>query len=96
MSESSANNSSPGHHFTIDMRHHEPRERVPLLELTLSVLKPGESLVVIFPTWPETLVGYLQRQYGDQLECDAGPEHEEWCSLVIRSTTSGAQPIDYA
>jgi len=75
------------HRFAIDMRHYEPHERVPLLELSLSVLKPGDSVEVIFPSWPGVLVRHLERHYADRCQWWPGRQHDEWYSLVIRAGT---------
>lgn len=72
-------------HFVIDMRRFEPRERLPLLEMTLPVLAPGESVELTFETHPERLEAYLDAHYADAYEWWAGGEGLDWYSLIIRA-----------
>lgn len=85
MAKTNDTDTAVDHRFAIDMRHYEPHERVPLLELSLSVLKPGESLEVTFPAWPGVLVRHLERHYADRCEWRSGRQHEECCSLIVRA-----------
>lgn len=77
----------PGRHHAIDMRRFEPHERLPLLELSLATLEPGEALEVTFGHWPELLPRYLERTYPDGFEWREFGRAEEWCSLAIRRRT---------
>jgi uncharacterized protein (DUF2249 family) len=61
----------------IDLRLVEPLHRLPLLEQALSVLQPGETLLIVLGAPPERLPGHLQERYGARLEwhmVDDGPE----------------------
>ncbi|WP_070987492.1 DUF2249 domain-containing protein [Halofilum ochraceum] len=79
-----AGDSSHSHQSAIDLRRFEPHERVPLLEMSLSVLSPGESLQATFEEWPIVLVRYLERTWGERFEWWFGGAGEEWCYLEIR------------
>jgi len=76
----------------MDLRHYERHEWVPLLELTLSSLAPGDTLEAIFPGWPEVFVQHLQRRYAGEFSWRAGDENDEWCALVIRRTSASGMP----
>lgn len=79
-----AADSSQSHRSAIDLRRFEPHERVPLLEMSLSVLSPGESLQATFEDWPAVLVRYLERIWHDRFEWWFAGAGEEWCLLEIR------------
>ena len=68
----------------IDLRHHEPRERLPLLEMTLDVLQPGELLELVFERWPDALERYLREHYSGRLEWWLVGRHDEWERIGIR------------
>ncbi|QIT55334.1 DUF2249 domain-containing protein [Aquisalimonas sp. 2447] len=66
------------HQYTavLDLRVHDPRERLPLLELTLGALTPGEDLLLVTDAEPERLRGHIHERYAgvytwEQLE--SGP-----------------------
>ena len=80
----SPGNPGPTDRSAIDLRRFEPHERVPLLEMSLSVLSPGESLQATFEDWPTVLVRYLERTYGERFEWWFAGAGEEWCHLGIR------------
>lgn len=68
-----------GHQYSavLDLRVHDPRERMPLLEMTLSVLGPGEDVLLIAGTEPQRLLEHLQAHYSEKFECEPvqwGPE----------------------
>lgn len=79
-----AGDSSQSHRAAIDLRRFEPNERVPLLEMSLSVLSPGESLQATFEDWPAVLVRYLERTWHERFEWWFAGADEEWCLLKIR------------
>jgi uncharacterized protein (DUF2249 family) len=66
----------------IDLRLVEPMQRLPLLEQTLSVLRPGETLLAVLGAPPERLPAHLKERYGTRLEwhmVDEGPEVWRLC-----------------
>lgn len=79
-----AGDSSQPHRAAIDLRRFEPHERVPLLEMSLAVLAPGESVQATFEDWPVVLVRYLERAYRERFEWWSADAGEEWCLLEIR------------
>lgn len=76
--------SGQSHRSAIDLRRFEPRERVPLLEMSLSVLAPGESLQATFEEWPTVLIRYLERTYRDRFAWWFAGSGEAWCLLEIQ------------
>lgn len=76
--------STSGRHYVIDMRRFDPRERLPLLEMTLAVLSGGESVELTFETWPQRLERYLEQHYAASYEWWDGGSGIEWHSLVLR------------
>jgi uncharacterized protein (DUF2249 family) len=73
-----------GHRAAIDLRRFEPRERLPLLEMSLAVLEAGESVQATFESPPDALVRYLERAYRGRFEWWFAGEGEDWCLLEIR------------
>ncbi len=74
----------------LDLRVHDPRERLPLLEMTLSVLQPGEDVLLIAGTEPQRLLDHLQSHYSERFDWEAvqwGPEL--WQLRLVRGP-SGA------
>lgn len=73
-----------GHRAAIDLRRFEPHERVPLLEMSLSVLEPAESIQVTFESRPDVLIRYLERAYRANFDWWFAGEGEDWWLLEIR------------
>ncbi|SEO48713.1 DUF2249 domain-containing protein [Aquisalimonas asiatica] len=76
-----------GHQYSavLDLRVHDPRERLPLLEMTLSVLQPGEDVLLIAGTEPQRLLDHLDGHYSDRFAIETvqwGPEL--WQLRLIR------------
>jgi len=80
----------PARRHGIDLRRFEPRERLPLLEMSLATLEPGEALEVTLEYWPEALSRYLERTYADEFDWWELGRAETWCSLAIRRRTDRA------
>ncbi len=78
------------HQYTavLDLRVHDPRERLPLLELTLSALSPGEDLLLVTDSQPARLRDHIHQQYGQEWaweQFEAGPEL--WRARLVRTET---------
>jgi uncharacterized protein (DUF2249 family) len=72
----------PRHAGIIDLRLVEPMHRLPLLEQALSVLRPGETLLIVLAAPPQRLPAHLRERYGARLEwhmLDEGPEVWRMC-----------------
>ncbi len=70
--------------YPIDVRAFEPYERVPLLEMSLGQLAPGEAVEAVFDRWPAVLVRYLEQNYADRFEWWHDGGGVDWTCLVIR------------
>lgn len=83
------------HQYTavLDLRLHDPRERLPLLEMTLATLKPGEDMLVIAGSKPERLQQYLDERYNPEFsrtDVQAGPELWQMCLRRTRPQAPSA------
>ncbi len=61
----------------IDLRLHQPRERLGLVEQTLAVLRPGESVLFLYHEPPDRLARYISTSLSGEfrvMELDCGPE----------------------
>lgn len=72
-----------GRAHVIDLRRFDLPQRLPLLELSVSALEPGEALEVVFETRPEVLERYLAREFGDQLRWWHTGQGTEWWGMAI-------------
>ena len=77
------------HQYTavLDLRVHDPRERLPLLELTLSALAPGEDLLLVTDAEPVRLRSYLHERYDEAYtweQLESGPVL--WRARLARRT----------
>lgn len=87
------NDAGDGHRAAIDLRRFEPHERVPLLEMSLAVLEPAETVQATFESRPDVLIRYLERAYGEHFDWWFVGEGEEWCLLEIRRRPeTGTEP----
>lgn len=73
----------------LDLRVHDPRERLPLLEMTLSVLQPGEDVLLIAGTEPQRLLDHLQTHYSEQFDCETVQWGPELWQLLLTRVQSG-------
>lgn len=69
----------PNHQYTgvVDLRVVDRLERLPLLELTLQSLSPGEDLLLVTGEQPDRLRQYIAEQYSARIEwqpVEAGPD----------------------
>lgn len=73
-----------GQAHVIDLRRFDPPERLPLLELSVCALEPGEALEIVLATRPERLEQHLARRFGEQLRWWHTGEGTEWWGMAIR------------
>lgn len=81
----------PHYTATLDLRVHDPRERLPLLEMTLDALAVGEDLLVVTDRETSRLQSYIQDRYRGQVEwhpVQSGPTL--WRTRLVRPGGDGA------
>ncbi|MEX0430657.1 DUF2249 domain-containing protein [Spiribacter insolitus] len=72
----------------IDLRLHRPQTRLALVEHTLMALQPGEDILLVFPSPPEHLPGYIASTYPGRFEITPVEEGPAVWTLRVR-------PLDF-
>lgn len=67
--DSSRSSASPGYRGgVIDLRLHQARERLLLVDQALQALRPGEDVLLVYHEPPTRLQRYIEAQYPDRFD----------------------------